>query len=74
MLDGQVILPVVGQRLVDRGVLVVGHVLGIAHPQRLVLVELLPLVGNLLDLLGLLLLLLLLLLLMSVTSFLDFST
>ena len=56
---GQMILPVVAVRLVERGIFFVGHILGLAHPQWLVLVELFPLVRHLLDLLGFLLLLLL---------------
>jgi hypothetical protein len=54
VLDGQVLLPVVGERLVERGVLLLGDVLGVGHPDRLVLVDQLPLVRGLLDLLGLL--------------------
>merc|ERR1719329_145077 len=65
VLHRQVILPVVGKGLVERCILLVGHILGLAHPQWLVLVELLPLVGHLLDLLGLLLLGFLLLLLIN---------
>mmetsp|Transcript_77935 Transcript_77935/g.170723 ORF Transcript_77935/g.170723 Transcript_77935/m.170723 type:complete len:651 (-) Transcript_77935:325-2277(-) len=65
VLHSQVVLPVVGKALVEGGVLLVGHVLALAHPQGLVLVQLLPLVGDLLHLLGLLLLLLLLLLLVD---------
>ena len=34
------VLPVVGQRLVEGCVLLVGDVLGLAHPERLVLVQL----------------------------------
>merc|ERR1712032_1717729 len=65
VLDSEVILPVVRQGLVEGCVLLVGHVLGLAHPQGLVLVQLLPLMGHLLDLLGLLLLGFLLLLLID---------
>mmetsp|Transcript_45227 Transcript_45227/g.81352 ORF Transcript_45227/g.81352 Transcript_45227/m.81352 type:complete len:444 (+) Transcript_45227:1069-2400(+) len=61
VLHCQVVLPVVGQGLVERGVLLVGHILRLAHPERLVLVQLLPLVAHLLHLLCLLFLLLLLL-------------
>lgn len=56
MLDGKVVLPVVGKRLVKRRVLLGGDVLGVSGPEGLGLVELLVLDGNLLDLLGLLLL------------------
>jgi len=63
MLDGEVVLPVVGERLVERAVLFLGDVVGVAGPDRLGLVELLKLGLDLLDLLGLLVLLLLLLLL-----------
>ena len=52
-----------------RGVLLVGHILRLAHPQGLVLVELLPLMGNLLHLLRLFLLSLLLLLLIDFLNF-----
>ena len=38
VLHRQVIFPVVGERLIERSVLIVGHVLGLAHPKRLVLV------------------------------------
>merc|ERR1712066_126889 len=65
VLHGEVVLPVVGEALVEGSVLLVGHVLALAHPQGLVLVQLLPLVAHLLDLLGLLLLFLLLLLLID---------
>merc|ERR1719399_990612 len=61
VLDLEVLLPVVGERLVEGGVLVVADVLWLAHPQWLLLVELVPLVLDLLDLLGLLLLSLVLL-------------
>ena len=58
-LDGQVVLPIVRQTLVERAVLLGGDVLGLPHPNRLGLVDGLELVGHLLDLLGLLLFLLL---------------
>merc|ERR1712144_84385 len=61
VLDGEVILPVVGDVLVEGGILLLGDLLGVAHPEGLLLVHELPLVGDLLD--GLLLLLLLLVLL-----------
>merc|ERR1719235_3020792 len=60
---GQVVFPIVRQRLVERRVLLVRHILRLPHPQGLVFVQLLPLVGHLLHLLGLFLLFLLLLLL-----------
>ena len=56
MLDGEVILPVVGQALVERRILLLGDVLRVARPDRLRLVELLGRDLLLLDLLGLLLL------------------
>lgn len=59
VLDGKVVLPVVGEGLVERGVLFLGDVGGVAGPDGLGLVELLLLLLDLLDLLGLLLLLLL---------------
>merc|ERR1719498_1028192 len=62
VLAGKVLLPVVGQRLVERYVLVLGHILWLSHPDGLGLVESLVLVGHLLDLLGFLLLGLVLLL------------
>lgn len=54
LLDGKVVLPVVGETLVEGGILLGGHVLGLSGPDRLVLVESLVLVRNFLDLLGLL--------------------
>ena len=57
VLDGGVLLPVVGEGLVEGSVLVLGDVVGLAHPDGLHGVEVLPLVADLLDLLGLLLLL-----------------
>ncbi|CAH0038645.1 unnamed protein product [Clonostachys rhizophaga] len=60
VLDSKVILPVVGERLVEGGILLLGDVLGVASPDGLLLVELLLLDLGLLDLLGLGLLLLLL--------------
>mmetsp|Transcript_18093 Transcript_18093/g.30891 ORF Transcript_18093/g.30891 Transcript_18093/m.30891 type:complete len:540 (-) Transcript_18093:58-1677(-) len=62
VLDGKVLLPVVGEALVEADVLVLGDVLGLPHPDGLGLVEDLVLVGDLLDLLHLLLLGLLLVL------------
>lgn len=60
MLDSEVVLPVVRQALVERAVLLLSDLGGVARPDGLGLVELLVLNGRLLDLLGLLLLLLLL--------------
>ena len=54
------LFPVVGQALVERGVLLLGDIRGVTRPDWLGLVELLVLNGLLLDLLGLLLLLLVL--------------
>jgi hypothetical protein len=54
VLDGQMVLPVVGDRLVERGVLLGGDVGGVSGPDGLLLVELLVLGRGLLDLLGLL--------------------
>merc|ERR1712050_204046 len=62
------VLPIIRERLVEAGVLLIRHVLRLAHPKRLVLVQLFPLMGHLLDLLGLLLLLLLLLLLVHLLN------
>ncbi len=56
VLHGEVVLPVVRQALVERGVLLLSDLLRVARPDRLGLVELLVLDGRLLDLLGLLLL------------------
>ena len=61
VLDGEVILPVVGDVLVEGGVLLLGDVIRVPHPDGLLLVDKLPLVGDLLHLLLLLLLLLVLL-------------
>merc|ERR1719258_368618 len=58
VLDSEVLLPVVGERLVEGAVLLLGHLLGLARPDRLLLVHQVPLVRHLLDLLLLLLLLL----------------
>merc|ERR1719261_233787 len=57
VLHGQVLLPVVGERLVEGAVLLLGHLLGLARPDGLLLVHQVPLVRHLLDLLLLLLLL-----------------
>ena len=61
MLDSEVLLPVVGQALVEGAVLLSSDVLRVAGPDGLRLVKLLVLNGRLLDLLGLFLLLLFLL-------------
>jgi hypothetical protein len=60
VLDGKVVLPVIGQALVEGGVLLGSDVLRIARPDGLGLVQLLVGGLGLLDLLGLLLLLLIL--------------
>merc|ERR1719247_484274 len=60
VLDGEVVLPVVADVLVEGGVLLLGDLVWVAHPEWLLLVHELPLVGDFLD--GLLLLLLLLIL------------
>merc|ERR1719298_47194 len=62
VLHGQVLLPIVGERLVEGAVLLLGHLLRLARPDRLLLVHQVPLVGHLLHLLLLLLLLRVLLL------------
>merc|ERR1719313_2623191 len=61
VLDGEVVLPVVANMLVEGSVLLLGDLLWVAHPEWLLLVHELPLVGHLLDLLLWLLLLLLIL-------------
>ena len=61
MLDSEVVLPIVSQALVERPVLLVRDVRGVASPDGLGLVELLVLDSLLLDLLGLLWLVLLVL-------------
>merc|ERR1719326_1195646 len=61
VLHREVIFPVVANVLVEGGVLLLGDLLRVAHPQWLLLVHELPLVGDLLHLLLLLLLLLLIL-------------
>merc|ERR1712017_15859 len=58
VLDSEVILPVVANVLVEGGVLLLSDLLRVTHPERLLLVHELPLVGHLLHLLSLLLLLL----------------
>merc|ERR1719487_349035 len=61
VLDRQVLLPIVRERLVEGAVLLLRHLLRLARPDRLLLVHEVPLVRHLLDLLLLLLLLRLLL-------------
>ena len=61
VLDGQVVLPVVGERLVEGTVLLLGDITRVTCPNRLRLVELF--IGDLLDCLHLFLLLALLVLL-----------
>ena len=60
VLDSEMVLPVVGQALVERAILLGRDVLRIASPDGLRLVELFVLNSLLLDLLGLLLLVLIL--------------
>merc|ERR1719247_3681022 len=60
MLDSEVILPVVADVFVEGSILFLGDLVWVAHPEWLLLVHELPLVGDFLD--GLLLLLLLLIL------------
>ena len=52
--DGKVLFPVVGQTLVERAILIRSDILWIPRPERLGLVELLVLGGDLLNLLRLL--------------------
>jgi hypothetical protein len=59
LLDSEVVLPVVGEGLVEVGVVFLGDLVGLLHPDGLGLVELLELSGDLFDLLLLLVLLLL---------------
>ena len=54
MLDGKVLLPIVGQALVKGPILFGGDVLRVSRPDRLGLVEFLVFNGNFLDLLRLL--------------------
>mmetsp|Transcript_19224 Transcript_19224/g.47842 ORF Transcript_19224/g.47842 Transcript_19224/m.47842 type:complete len:333 (+) Transcript_19224:1564-2562(+) len=68
MLYREVLLPVVGQGLVEGTVLLLGHLLRLARPDGLLLVHQVPLVRHLLDLLLLFLLLLLLLLLLDLLN------
>merc|ERR1719326_157000 len=56
VLDRGVVLPVVRERLVEGGVLLLRDLVGLAHPDGLLAVEVVPLVRDLLDLLRLLLL------------------
>jgi hypothetical protein len=56
-----VLFPIVGEGLVERRVLVLGDIIGLAHPDGLGLIESFVLVRNLLDLLLILGLLLLIL-------------
>mmetsp|Transcript_28972 Transcript_28972/g.61126 ORF Transcript_28972/g.61126 Transcript_28972/m.61126 type:complete len:729 (-) Transcript_28972:69-2255(-) len=56
VLHGEVLLPVVGETLVEGGVLVLGDLLWVPHPDGLLLVHQIPLVAHLLHLLRLLLL------------------
>merc|ERR1712151_963641 len=63
VLHGEMVLPIVGERLIKACVLLVGHILRLTHPKWFVFIELFPFVRNLLDLLGLFLFLFLLFLL-----------
>eukprot|EP00438_Fugacium_kawagutii_P009907 Skav216400 [mRNA] locus=scaffold457:302405:305241:- [translate_table: standard] len=65
MLHCKVILPVVGQGLVEASILFVRHIFRLAHPQRFVLVELLPLMRDFFHFFRFFLLLFLLLLLID---------
>merc|ERR1712054_41903 len=56
VLDRQVLLPIIRERLVEGAVLLLRHLLRLARPERLLLVHEVPLVRHLLDLLLLLLL------------------
>jgi hypothetical protein len=53
VLDGGVLLPVVGDGLVKGCIFVLGDIVGFAHPEGLHVVEVLPFVGYFLDLFGL---------------------
>ena len=57
VLDGSMLLPVVGNGLVEGGIFVLGDIIRLAHPDGLHVVEMLPFVADLLDFLGLFLLL-----------------
>mmetsp|Transcript_18778 Transcript_18778/g.45119 ORF Transcript_18778/g.45119 Transcript_18778/m.45119 type:complete len:417 (+) Transcript_18778:755-2005(+) len=57
VLDGRMLLPVIGYGLVEGGILVLGNIVRLAHPDGFHVVEVLPLVTDLLNFLGLLLLL-----------------
>ena len=50
VLDGQVLLPVIGQRFVEGSVLILGDFLRVPHPNGLLLVDQSPLMADLLDL------------------------
>jgi hypothetical protein len=58
VLDGEMVLPVIGERLVEIAIFLFGDVWGVASPQGLGLVQFFDLCCGLLDLLGLLLLVL----------------
>jgi hypothetical protein len=62
MLDGEMLLPIVGKTLVEGNILISGNILWLSHPDWLGLVEGFVLMRDLLDLLGLLLLLFILIL------------
>ena len=50
MLDSEVVLPVIGQRLVEGRVLILRDLLWVAHPDGFLLVDQSPLMADLLDL------------------------
>mmetsp|Transcript_67568 Transcript_67568/g.106348 ORF Transcript_67568/g.106348 Transcript_67568/m.106348 type:complete len:230 (-) Transcript_67568:654-1343(-) len=68
MLHSKVVLPIVGQGLVEASILFIRHVLRLAHPERFVLVKLFPFVGHLFDFLCFFLLLFLLFLLVDLLN------
>ena len=57
VLDGSMLLPIITDGLVEGRVLVLGDIVGLAHPEGLHVVEVFPFVGDFLDFLGLLFLL-----------------
>ena len=58
VLHGGMLLPIVGDGLVESSILVLGNIIRLAHPDGLHIVEMFPLMANFLDLLSLLFLLL----------------
>ena len=57
--DGGMLLPIIRDALVEAGILILSNIVRLAHPYGFHVVEMLPLMADLLDLLRLLLLLLL---------------